>query len=176
MSVTFFPEEAPVVGYRVADFSGGRDSELFADRADAVAARYAAESAGRVLPGCTDPEGITSMGGYFVEAVTTDLDHAPRINISNINAVGVLELLGYAEDGEVDLCGSCGAEEFEGRVLTALALAPADAGVPAYETARAGGATVVECGRRPGYHQDILGRLHELATWSRDRQRTVCWS
>ncbi|MFI8695979.1 UNVERIFIED_ORG: hypothetical protein EDC92_12449 [Dietzia maris] len=176
MSVTFFPEEAPVVGYRVADFAGGRAPELFGDRAEAVAAVRDAEAEGRVLPGCTDPEDTAGMGGYFVEALTTDLDQAPRINISSINAVGVLELLGYAHDGEVDLCGSCGAEEFEGRVLTALALAPADAGVPAYETAGAGGATVLECGRRPGYHQDILGRLHELATWSRDRQRTVCWS
>lgn len=166
MSVTFFPAEAPVVGYRVADFSGGRDSELFADRADAVEARHAAESVGRVLPGCTDPEGITSMGGYFVEALTADLGQAPHVNLTNINAVGVLELLGYAHDGEVELCGSCGADEFEGRVLTALALAPVDAGVPAHETVGGGGATVVECGRRPGYNQDILERLRELADWS----------
>lgn len=176
MSVTFFPAEAPIVGFRVADFAGGRTPELFTDRADAVAAMRKAEAISRVLPGCTDPEGITSMGGYFVETITTDGGQAPHVNISNINAVGILDLLGYAEDGEVDLCGSCGPDEFEGRVLTALALAPADAGVPSYETAGAGGATVLECGRRPGYHQDILGRLHELATWSRDRQRTIHWS
>lgn len=176
MSVTFFPEQAHVVGYRVADFAGDRASEIFGDRANAVAAMRHAEAAGRVLPGCTDPEGISSMGGYFVEVLTSDLGQAPSVNLANLNAVGVLELLGYTHDGEVDLCGSCGAEEFEGRVLTALALSPADAGVPAYETVGAGGATVVEGGRRPGCHQDILGRLHELAAWSRNRQRTVRWS
>lgn len=176
MSVTFFPAEAPIVGFRVADFAGGRTPELFTDRADAVAAMRKAEAISRVLPGCTDPEGITSIGGYFVETITTDGGQAPHVNISNINAVGILDLLGYAEDGEVDLCGSCGPDEFEGRVLTALALAPADAGVPSYETVGGRGATVVECGRRPGYHQDILERLHELADWARTRQRTVCWS
>lgn len=176
MSVTFQPEEAPVVAYRVADFAGGRAPELFDDRDDAVEAMCAAESAGRVLPGCTDPVGITSMGGFFIDAVTSDLDQAPSINVSNINAVSVLELLGFAHDGEVDLVGSCDAEEFEGRVLTALALAPADAGAPAYEAAGAGGATIVECGRRPGYHQDVLGRIYEIAAWARAWQRHLVWS
>lgn len=177
MSVTFFPAEAPTVGFRVADFAGGRAPEMFTDRSDATAAMRAAEAAGRILPGCFDPEGIASSSdGYYVETVTTDGGQAPHINIANINAVGILGLLGYAEDGEVDLCGSCGADEFEGRVLTALALTPADAGLPDYEIAGKGGATIVECGRRPGYHQDILGRLLELADWSRGRQRTVCWN
>lgn len=176
MSVTFQPEEAPVVGYRVADFAGGRAPELFDNRDDAVAAMCAAESAGRVLPGCTDPVGITSLGGYFVDAVMTEACQAPDVRVSNLNAVSVLELLGLAHDGEVDLFGSCGAEEFEGRVLTALALAPADAGVPAHEAAGAGGATVVECGRRPGHHQDVLGRLYEIAAWARARQRRIVWS
>lgn len=176
MSVTFSPAEAPVVGYRVADFAGGRDQALFDHPLDAEAAMIAARDSGRVLPGCTDPEGISELSGYFVETVTTDEGQVPTVNLSNRNAADVLGMLGCTHDGEPEMVGACSADDFEGRVLTALALVPVDAGVPAYETASAGGATVLECGRRPGYHQDILGRLHELATWSRARQRTVYWS
>lgn len=179
MSVTFFPELAPVVGYRLADYFGGRDPRLFGSYDEAVTALVTAREARTVLPGCTDPEEIAASGdAYRVDVVTGDGDDTgPERNMVNANARSVLSLLGYEEDGEVlDLVGSCGAEEFLGRVLTARALAPVDAGAPAMESVGHGGATVVDCGRSPGYHQRALDGLEDLAHWCRDRQRAVCWS
>lgn len=95
------------------------------------------------------------------------------VNMSNANAATVCATLG------VDLedwgwCGSLTAEDFLGRVLVALAIQPADEGVPAHEVpfgvpgrpAWTGEARFIECGRAPGYIQERLGQLRELADWA----------
>jgi hypothetical protein len=87
-----------------------------------------------------------------------------EINVSSANAVVLCDTLGInlAEEG---WCGSLPAEDFLGRVLLALAIQPSDEGIPAHELPT-GGVRWVECGRRPGYIQDRLAQLHELAAWA----------
>ena len=87
-----------------------------------------------------------------------------EINVSSANAVVLCDALGInlAEEG---WCGSLPAEDFLGRVLVALAVQPSDEGIPTHEVPT-GGVRWIECGRRPGYIQDRLAQLHELAEWA----------
>jgi hypothetical protein len=87
-----------------------------------------------------------------------------EINMSNSNAAVVCAALGIDLDAE-GWCGSLPAEDFLGRVLVALAIQPSDEGIPVHELPT-GGVRWVECGRRPGYIQERLGQLHELAQWA----------
>jgi len=106
----------------------------------------------------------------------------PEVNVSNANARLLLEALGLPfEDGS----GSLDADDFLGRVLTALAVAPEDAGVPVHQMVPGestifgpvveGGATFIDCGRRPGYLQERLLQLEEVATHSLLAGRKVSW-
>lgn len=87
-----------------------------------------------------------------------------EINMSNTNAVVVCGALGIDLEDE-GWCGSLPAQDFLGRVLLALAIQPADEGIPSHELPT-GGVRWVECGRRPGYTQERLVQLHELAEWA----------
>lgn len=176
MSVTFFPEQAPTLGWRLADFFGGADPRLFTTYEQARDALAVAKEQGTILPGCTDQEEAARGDGYRLNPVTADGDEAPQVNISNQNAHHILGVMGFAEDGEVmDLCGSLAAEAFLGRVLTARALAPADEGVPATTVEGAGMATMVACGRATGYTERILAELEKVSVWARDHDRVVHW-
>ncbi|WP_206663661.1 hypothetical protein [Prescottella subtropica] len=167
MSITFAPEMAPVIGFRLTDHLGGR-SGLIADHVDATAQLVALNASGDVLPGCTDPESARYYGAG-IESVTADGDDAPEVNMSNTNAVMLLDLLGLDTEG----FGDCPADDFLGRVLVASALSPADEGVPAH--AVGGNPRMIDCGRRPGYIQERLGDLHRLAAWAVENGRTVQW-
>jgi len=86
------------------------------------------------------------------------------INMNIRNAVMVCEALGI-DLNDVGWCGSMTAADFQGRVLMALAVAPVDEGMPAYEHPGPG-ATMIEGARIPGYLQERLGQLRELADWA----------
>ncbi|MCZ0983989.1 hypothetical protein O1L60_45325 [Streptomyces diastatochromogenes] len=118
------------------------------------------------------------------------------MNVSNANALGLLEALGLslgdtaaecdalepglpaeAPDGAtvipivvVDAYGELPAPDFLARVVTALGLAPEDPGVPDYRI----GATLIG-GRPAGYLQRRLLDLHELAAWCAAHGRAVAW-
>ncbi|MDN5757917.1 MAG: hypothetical protein L0H59_05205 [Tomitella sp.] len=171
MSVTFSPEMAPIVGYRLDDLLGGR-SGLYASYEQAERALVELNESGAVLPGCEHPNDAR-MYGAMVRVVTADDGDDPSINMSNNNAVGVLALLGI--DTSNELAGELGADDFLGRVLVAQAVKPADPGVPATVVSD-GGMVAVACGRRPGYEDERLTQLREIAEWCRAKNRTVCWS
>ena len=86
-------------------------------------------------------------------------------NMSNANAAVVCGALGIDLE-EWGWCGSLPAEDFLGRVLLALAIQPADEGIPVHETTVPGQVRWIECGRRPGYIQERLAQLHDLAQWA----------
>lgn len=200
MSITFSPEMAPVVGYRVADVTGGCSAAMFATYDEAGRALVALRESGEMLPGCSDPE-FVAMSGMHIEPITTDLDEDGEyeVNVSISNARTLLEALGLIDQvedifadaaqgsaamGKHDsMCGEMEADQFLGRVLTALALSPEDSGTPDFEmphrvspeTGRAVGATMVQCGRRAGYLQDRLAQLHSLAQWCQTHDRKVVW-
>lgn len=184
MSVTFFTD-APLIGYRVECGDGQPvDTRIWPftmTKADIDAAH---------LETCLDVM-CHDYGGGIVEPV-----HAvdvPAVNVSNSNALFILGLLGYVDTMGADveyladtehtpelvpecpeIAGEDTAEAFLGRVVMALALAPEDAGVPAYTVG--GGTNVIDCGRRPGYSQDVLTLLHDLAEIAHDHNWPVRWA
>jgi hypothetical protein len=104
------------------------------------------------------------------------------VNVANAKAGLLLEALGLPVDPDG---GQCDAEDFHARVLLALALAPADAGMPSRvllpgETAGPflvadGGPTFIDGGRRPGWLQDHLTMLIEVAEIARLTGQPVSW-
>lgn len=96
------------------------------------------------------------------------------INLSNMNARVVMESLGYSNDEQIAF-GDATGEDFLGRILTALALAPEDEGMPSYADEKEGQATMIYCGRRPGYLQERLEQLRALAEFSVATGRQIQW-
>lgn len=117
----------------------------------------------------------------------------PPVDFNTARAVEVLAALGFVpkpgEDIWSVLDGELPAQEFLGRVLVALGLAPTDEGcegrvlTPAEVAADpvlsqvAGTRTTVEVGgRREGYLQERLGELRELAETALREGFDVGWS
>lgn len=167
MSVTFSVafDENDTVEYAVGCYAYGSDNDfrcpVWAPTREAALARHAAEHAGH--PDCDGewPSSRTVHDRYDV-------------NLSNANAAMVLDLLGYPTDDEY--VGSEDADLFLGRVLTAVALTPADAGRPATESVAPSGARFVDCGRPAGYTDDTLARLRTLANYAGGIGRKVTWA
>ncbi|MDJ0465004.1 hypothetical protein [Streptomyces sp. H27-C3] len=200
VSITFTAAHRPPVGYAVTCGCDGATvrAPRFGDYRDALAAADRASAAGTrdALPGCDLPE---TCPEYPLHAEDVDPDGpVPWVNFSNVNAIGVLEALGFPvqpgpqdeacdalEDGlpleadgpgvvipiaVVDACGELPAEDFRGRVLTALGLAPEDPGRPDIRLGR-----TLLLGRPAGYLQRRLTELHALADWCAAHGRDVAW-
>lgn len=173
MSVTFTAATSTPDHYRIICSDGQeRDPHTYATFADAEQALT------RHYP-CPN-----ELCAQWEDAAITVVREAPELNLANANAAYVLDTLGYT-DPEQQISGCCDAVNFLGRVLTALALAPADAGRPAMsmhgddlrstplglESSRN-----IDCGRRPGYLQDQLHHLHDLAQWAVLHGQPVVWA
>jgi hypothetical protein len=171
MSVTFttaLDESAPrVFALECAD---GTVREQRTGGYEQMAALYEAHQLTCEVEDCRDYGPSIDMVGDF----------GPEVNMSNLNARGVLEALGIVD---VEMVGEEDGEAFLGRVLLALAVAPADEGVPAHELVAGvfvavgeGGPTFVHCGRRAGYLQERLVQLEEVARWAISVGRPVTWA
>lgn len=100
--------------------------------------------------------------------------HPLEVNMSNRNAASVAASLGIELDP--DWCGQMAPADFLGRVLMALAIAPADEGMPSHELPRSPGqARWIEGARPQGYLQERLGQLHALATWALGHDSPIIW-
>lgn len=104
-----------------------------------------------------------------------DTDSDLSVTMSNVNGLRVLEVLGFDSEDGIPYVGTCDADDFEGRVALARALTPVDAGIPVTTTVGENGPTVVECGRRPGYLQDRLDTLADLAALARSHNSPISW-
>lgn len=150
------------------------------------AAHSAAEAANlgarAPLPGCALPEVCPD---YPLYARPVYEDPAPETCLHEANAERALEVLGLRtgtpacpqqadadlQDGaEHEASGQMDAEEFLGRVLVAVALAPADSGADGYWSGR-----WFHGGRHAGDLQQRLGELRLLAEWCHQRGRQVAW-
>ncbi|MEU3704718.1 hypothetical protein AB0E82_20815 [Streptomyces anulatus] len=200
MTVTFTAAHRPAVGYAVSCGcpEATERAPRYGDYRDALdaAVRATAAPTRAPLPGCDLPEVCPE---YPLHAEEVDPDGAvPWVEFSNVNAVGVLEALGFSlqpdpdgaacdalEDGlpldtdgagtvipiaVVNACGELAAYDFRGRVLTALGLAPDDPGTPDLRLGR-----TLLLGRPAGYLQRRLHELHALADWCAARGRDVAW-
>jgi hypothetical protein len=120
----------------------------------------------------------------------TPADDEPTLNVTAVNARTLLQALGLVPElgaeaavlplGEMppqlgygcnELEGICDSTDLLARIDLALALAPADAGVPWHEV----DPRVIDCGRWPGYLQDRLAALREVAVYARRAHRRVDW-
>lgn len=185
MSITFTAEMSAIIGQRIECACGTHGPE-FTDYEVAVEWLRDKKSAPSVLaalgetrtyslPGCTDD--WCDVDSLYVVAV--EEDPAPEANFANTNAIHLLQTLGLAPtpltpDADV-YCGTIDAEDFLGRVLIALAVAPVDEGIPAHEVPGPG-AQFIDCGRRPGYTQEALAHLRDVADFAVARGRKVVWS
>lgn len=195
MSITFTAEirENDTLGYNVAHYLANAEGDVFLSgpyqdygTACQVAREHDALSDdGDCRDGC--------CGASVDDIPVPEMEGAPEVNASNDNAVTVLQSLGFitGESREKDWDdmwngpSSCEAGDFLGRVLLALAVSPADAGVPAHEASARDmrgvgalfpeGMRVINCGREPGYLQMRLEQLRELAEFCQARGRLVTW-
>lgn len=168
MSVSFYADLTPVVGYRIECFCGAKLSEIYKNYNDAAAKIDLVE----LDCDCGD------NFGYHANAVHEGVN-SDEINVSNSNSVSILEVLGLMtqDDEFCDVCcGSMNAEDFLGRVLMALAVAPESAERVSEQTMFASGGMYVQCGRPAGYVQSKLLRLKEVAEFAIQHDREVIWS
>lgn len=117
----------------------------------------------------------------FGEVLWAEAPDELEVNMSNANAAQVCAALGVSL--APDWCGNMAADDFLGRVLVAMAVAPADPGMPSYELLPgdadrpmwAGDATVIQGARPAGYLQERLTQLHALALWAVENDKIITW-
>lgn len=171
MSVTFTPEilDTDTIGFTLECACGDA-------RTSTVHATYEAAveqiAGGTGLPRCGDE----FCGAETIHVVGIDAPEVadrPELNMCNGNAMFVADALGIAPE-DVSF-GAQDAAVFQGAVLLALALAPADLGMPVH--AEDPTSMRVIAGARPaGYLQDKLQELHEIAEWALRHDRRVTWA
>lgn len=178
MSITFDTTLSPITGFAFA--CGHEDGltehrfETYGEARAVLQAEY--DTHGGVTGGlavCSDD--FCVYGLMSIQAVESD--PAPSMRVSDTNAMHLLGLLGLPSepDESGSLAGSTSAEDFLGRVLLAQAINPEDAGVPVTTEVGQGGATMMRMGRHPGYSDDRLVCLRELADFAVGRGRDVQW-
>jgi hypothetical protein len=167
MSITFSTDRpAQRLGYSVCCYAYGTESDWLGPIHPTVeAAGYDHQLAHRNAAEC-DANGAS--GNTFARF---DTDADPSVNMSNTNALHILDTLGFPEREYV---GSTDAEDFLGRILLALAVAPHDAGIPSH-VVPGPGATVINGGREDGYTQRRLEQLRTLAEFARLHRANVTW-
>jgi hypothetical protein len=100
----------------------------------------------------------------FPETMLAHKDELGSVNFHNEGAGRVLEVLGFTPDPEEGLVGACEVDDFLGRVMVALAAAPEDEGMPAFDMfPGAPGARMIQAAREPGDLQRRLRQLRDLA-------------
>lgn len=192
MSVTFYPELGKISHYKIVCVNC--DASETHDTYDVARDINSDIRLGvRTVDGCVE-EDEYCQDSAFVESVDV-LGELPEVNVSNTNARYILEILGIGGSKEdafgdypldddrllneeqafeeyEDLCGDRAAEDFLGRVLMGLAVAPVSAEVPAHAV---GVPNFIDCGREEGYAQDVLNRLYVVAEFAQKNNRRVVW-
>lgn len=179
MSVTFSATTGSLKGWDVTCVCGARylqegDTPMSYETASQLVALKRAQGTGFV--DCADEDCFTF--GLFTSGVYEG-EEGPHINMSNINSVAVLEALGIksaADEFSEVCCGALQAEDFKGRVLMALAVAPTSAERLTEVRTAESGATMVHCGIEEGYVQHRLEALLEVADFALAQDREVTWN
>ncbi|MFS0884948.1 hypothetical protein [Aeromicrobium sp. 179-A 4D2 NHS] len=177
MSVTFFPSQSPVVGYRFECHCGVVAAEFETyEGAHGFLSIYKDDP--YQLDGCTD-----ELCPMYPQIMNVYADaHHEGLNLNNENAADILRVLGLIEPGqdpalfkpEVQWVGELAASDFLGRVMVAQAISPESAEKIGHEKPGRG-ATMFEGGREAGYIQRTLSQLADVADWAAKHERTMCW-
>lgn len=175
MSITFYPELGVHRGFDLECECRYRHTERyppFASSADAELALLTLEEKGESVCGSS----ACSYG--FVQAFYENSD-LPQLNVTNHNSVSIFDALGLIPEGASfhDYCsGSLDANDFLGRVLMALAVAPVSPERVTEEHTSEVGPRVVIFGRPEGYLQGKLIELQRVAESARERGVPVVWA
>jgi hypothetical protein len=132
----------------------------------------AATHRARCLGTCSDPTDFTDYGCCdCTDAAEAECLHcSTQLNVSNDNAHQILERLGI----DFDHCGVIDPADLFGRAAVGN-IGRDDSGVTTIESKRPGRATIIECGVAPGYFEDRLGQIAELASIALERGLLVAW-
>lgn len=163
MSVSFSPEFVDAGEWALScACRGAQGDTVFAG----FQAARAAVAAGETVA-CGDVYCAADRWVFPVQLVAD-----PEVNVSNVNAATLLDVLGIQVGAEFEdrCCGVMPADEFLGRVLVARALNPADAGVPVIQVGN-----VVDCGRAEGYVDERLEQLQSVAEFATSKGLQVSW-
>lgn len=187
MSVTFRPTSGTDEYFTVECINCNVETSEHFDTWDDASTRVRAIRNGeRTVPGCKGEEYYCTEAAFVV--VREPVGDLPEVNIANGNAIDILDTLGVdfrhettPEEAErdlfgiagVELCGTLAATDFMGRVLTAMAIAPESAEIPAH--AAIGAPNMIRGHREAGYVQRILRDLHKVAQFATDHDRQVTW-
>ena len=171
MSVTFNSTRPRTrLGFAVSCYAYGNSNDWHGPASstpEEAQAAHAVDHAGN--PDCDGAiNGTATISVY-------DTDGDPSVNVSNTNAVHLLELLGLRDDEGPLMCGSVPASDMRGRILLARALAPVDAGVPATVTHNDGGPTVYDGGRPVGYASKRFDDLDRVVDFAIDCGADISW-
>lgn len=187
MSVTFHAEFAGTDHFTVTCVNCNVTTGPFTTHEDTETFILAVRNGTATFPGCQREEDECDWAMFSTpHEAGGDL---PEVNIANGNAMDILDTLGidyrYEPTPEelehdffglagVELLGSMDAQEFLGRVLMGLAVAPESAEIPAH--AAVGAPNIIRAHREPGYIQHTLERLHEVAQAAAANNRQVAWA
>lgn len=169
MSIVFSSDRPSVkLGYQVTCYLYGSDSNwrgpVFASPEQAVYDHSLADH---------DTSECDGSASTVFPAYDTDLD--PQLQISNTNGLRLLESLGLSTPEEPQYFGTVSSDDFLGRTLIALALEPADEGIPLVDSITSGGARLIECGRPVGYLQQKLESLRDVITFAQKHNSNITW-
>lgn len=171
MTTTFSPE------YRIADHAGFTVRHVNGDAASPQVDAY--EEALSLLTEHNATCGNQDCAVYGGSIQRETLVELPELNVSNANAAILLTALGLDAAEAMSYGLSLDPKDALGRLLVAQALigcTTVDAGVPATVEKRAGGGSLIDCGRAPGYVSARLGALAEIVDFcvAHDRRLQVC--
>lgn len=159
MSVSFYPEIVSDSPHRVMCICGNFTGEEFPSRLLAhasIESRDASEVCSECLLLTYEP-----------------VDPEPEVQMSNSNAVDLLDLLGIknGKDFAERCAGSMSAEELMERALLAEGFAPENSGLTTMRIDN-----VVYSGRPDNYIAQKLAGIRSLAEWALSNGRKVIWS
>jgi hypothetical protein len=109
---------------------------------------------------------VTFRPATRVRGVTVGMPGAPELNVNNRNAALLLERL----DLQAETWGEVAADDLLGRALVAN-VGRDDSGVEATEMTP----SWTEGGARPGYFEDRMAALVEIANWAKAQGGFVDW-
>lgn len=164
MSVTFSIEFLPTGKFTFTCYGEGYDAQRTFGPFASYDEGLLAATAHRMT--CTECD----IYGVYVTA-QMDIGDEFDVNMSNRNAVMVMDVLGLDADPETGLCGSMKADEFFAHAVAAVAVEQAvgdRAARPSLTTKHEGGPTVIDCGLPEDY---VVNRLSQLVTLAEEAQR-----
>jgi hypothetical protein len=98
-----------------------------------------------------------------------------NLNVNNANAGVLFESLQLGDHGDPYQGGEIRADELLARIAASAELDPPDLGRESSVDDEPGHATMIDCGRRPGYLQDRLLDLRRVALEAERRGVGVTW-